>query len=77
MPVKQFYQRKGLCAVISAVPEVQEVFHNTTQARDRNALPAHPPAFEAEQSGSPLSLFCRSTVLQMPGPCAPVPWHRR
>ncbi len=35
VPVKQFYQRKGLCAIISAVPEVQEVFHNTTQVRDQ------------------------------------------
>ena len=33
VPVKQLYQRKGLCAIISAVPEVPEVFHNTKQVR--------------------------------------------
>ena len=35
VPVKQLYQRKGLCAIISAVPEVHEVFHNTQQVRKR------------------------------------------
>ena len=48
MPVKQLYQRKGLCAIISAVPEVQEVFHNTKQVccdgadtATRGAVPAY------------------------------------
>ena len=53
MPVKQFYQRKGLCAIISAVPEVQEVFHNTSQVRDREIYTAGPrsamPGFAAKQ----------------------------
>ena len=75
MPVKQFYQRKGLCAIISAVPEVQEVFHNTTQARHRKSreLSRAAHCYHAQRSSPGESAVapaaaprCRSHVTKAP-----------